>query len=77
VKVTLRADMGPMDAGIAKIIAGYKSLPEGKREAFKAKYDALTRAGAEWVDVETTEDAMVAVIGYDMRRLCAEFGIAV
>lgn len=76
-KVCIRADMGPMDAGMAKIVAGFKALPDAKREAFKARYDALTIAGAEWVEVETTADAMVAVIGNDMRRLCSEFGIAV
>jgi hypothetical protein len=75
-RVMIRANMGPLDAGLASLIAGYRSMSEPKREAFKARYEALTKAGAEWVEIEASKDALTAVIGEDMRRLCAEFGIA-
>jgi hypothetical protein len=74
-KVMIRADMSKMDASIARIMAAYRIMPAPKRAEFAARYDALTKAGAEWVEIETSKDAMHAVIGDDMRRLCAEFGI--
>jgi hypothetical protein len=77
VKVTLRADMGPMDAGLATVIAGYKSLDPVRRMEFKQRYTSMTMAGAEWVEIRKTEDALIAEIGEDLRRLCSEFGIKV
>ena len=76
-KVTIRADMSKMHAGIDSILAQFLAMPESAQREFARRYDGLAAAGAEGVEVETGADCMRAVIGDDMRRLCAEFGIVV
>lgn len=76
-KITIRADMSQMNAGLDCILVQFLAMPQAEQREFARRYDRLAAAGAEWVEVTTGKDCMRAVIGDDMRRLCAEFGIVV
>lgn len=75
ISVRIHADLSAMNAGLGRIMDQFSAMPDVRKEAFARRYGALTEAGAEWIEVEATDCAMCAVIGDDMRRLCAEFGI--
>lgn len=75
--VKVRVDLSGMDAGLARAIGGVSQLSEARKAEFARRYDALGRAGAEWVEVVAGKDVLSAVLTEDMRSLCAEFGIVV
>lgn len=73
----VKADLSGMDDGLAMVAAGVERLSKSGQVEFARRYDALSMAGAEWVEVIARKDAVAAVLTHDMRAMCAEFGIVV
>jgi hypothetical protein len=69
--------MSAIDAGINVIVQQLGALPLDRRQDFARRYEALHGAGAEFLDSAPGDGKTLGVIGADLRRLCAEFGIIV
>jgi hypothetical protein len=77
ITLTITCDSSLVCNAMDRAIAQLDNMPPDLAASFRAKWDALNDAGAEWCEAKAHGKGITVDVSDDFRRLCREFGVTV